>query len=136
MRTCNNLCEGKRMQGLFREAIRLAGQSLFVSAAPARQLAPGSVRRRELYATIELPNANDIGHLSMEADYNAASPMPIVFTFAGGVGVRENDRLEFDGYFYVLLNALPQTYQGVEMGIRCVGVRMLSSEVNEQRSGG
>ncbi len=123
MRISNNLSEGKRMQGLFREAIRLAGQPFFVTYAPGSRSAPGIARRRELYATLELPNANDIGHLSIEADYNAASPMPIVFTFAGGSGVRENDRLEFDGYEFILLNALPQTYQGVEIGIRCVGVR-------------
>jgi hypothetical protein len=60
----------------------------------------------------------------LEGDVNAESSVPVVFTFAGCSGVRENDRLEYNGFLYSLLNALPQTYQGVIMGIRCVGIRL------------
>ena len=114
--------EGRRLQQLFRDAIQRAGQEFRLQPSPARQAA-GQVART-LYATVETPNANDIGHIRIEGDRNAASPVPIVFTFAGGAGVHENDRVEYAGCLYVLLNALPQTFQGVELGIRCVGVRV------------
>lgn len=113
--------EGVRLQGLFREAIRQAGQPLRVTPSPGRAGAGDGVRT--LYATIETPNANDVGHLRIEGDLNAAAPAPVVFTFSGGSGVHENDRLEWQGFTYILLNALPQTYRGVVMGIRCVGIR-------------
>ena len=89
--------------------------------------APGrEARKRKLYGTIETPNANDIGHLRIEGGRNAASPQPLIFTFSGTSGIRENDRVRFAGTTYVLLNALPQTYAGVVVAVRCVGVRVSS----------
>jgi hypothetical protein len=114
--------EGERLQGLFREAIQRCGQPFVVTPSPAR-LAAGQAART-IYATVENPNANDVAHLRLEGDANLESPVPVIFTFAGGSGVQENDRLEHDGALYTLLNALPQTYQGVVMGIRCVGIRI------------
>src|SRR5580704_7050701 len=122
MRTESKTDEGERLQKVFREAIEQAGQPFVVTPSP-RRLADGKAART-LYATVETPNANDVGHLRLEGDLNAESPVPLIFTFAGTSGVRENDRLEFNGNLYSLLNALPQTYQGVVMGIRCVGIRL------------
>ena len=126
MRTSAGMLEAERLQGVFAESVGRCGQSFVVTPSPARS-AVGALPRT-LFACVEAPNANDIGHLRLEGDVNVDSPVPYVFTFAGTSGVRENDRLVFDGFVYMLLNALPQTYHGVVMGIRCVGVRMRAVE--------
>ena len=131
MRTDSTVKEAERLRELFREAIQQCGQSFVVTPSPAR-LAAGQAART-LFATVENPNANDVGHLRLEGDLNAESPVPVIFTFAGCSGVRENDRLEYNSYLYSLLNALPQTYQGVIMGIRCVGIRLRALK---EQSGG
>jgi len=131
MRTNTTVTEPERLQILFRDSIRRCGQPFVVTPSPAR-LATGQ-SPRTLFATVETPNANDVGHLRLEGDLNAESPVPVIFTFAGCSGVRENDRLEYNGYLYSLLNALPQPYHGVTMGIRCVGIRLRA--LNEQSGG-
>lgn len=130
MRLDANLDEGQRLQSLFCEAIRRAGQRFEVTPSPARAAAGQVVRT--LYATVETPNANDVGHLRLEGDLNAESPVPVIFTFAGSSGVRENDRLEYNDSLYSLLNALPQSYQGVVLGIRCVGIRIRAAHKRAQ----
>jgi hypothetical protein len=122
VRTNSTENEAERLRELFRDAIESCGQPFLVTPSPAR-LAEGQLGRT-LFATVENPNANDVGHLRLEGDLNAESPVPVIFTFAGSSGVRENDRLAYNGYLYSLLNALPQSYQGVVMGIRCVGIRL------------
>ncbi len=122
MRTNAIESEAERLRDLFRDAIEGCGQPFLVTPSPAR-LAHGQPCRT-LFATVENPNANDVGHLRLEGDFNAENPAPVIFTFSGTSGVRENDRLEYNGYLYSLLNALPQTYQGVILGIRCVGIRL------------
>ena len=65
------------------------------------------------------------GTFGWRAISNAESPVPVIFTFAGCSGVRRGmTELAYNGYLYSLLNALPQSYQGVIMGIRCVGIRL------------
>src|SRR5580700_4700501 len=115
MRTNSTENEAERLRELFSDAIHRCGQPFVVNPSPAR-LADGQTQRT-LFATVENPNANDVGHLRLEGDLNAESPVPVIFTFSGNSGVRENDRLAYNGYLYSLLNALPQTYQGVIMGI-------------------
>ena len=121
MRTQSSQEEGPRLQSAIGQAVERSGQQLMVTPSPTR--AASGMRARWLYALIEPPNANDVGHIRVENDLNAASPMPLIFTFAGGSGVRENDRVGFNGFTYVLFNALPQIFQGVVVGIRCVGLR-------------
>ena len=127
MRRYSDRSEGERLQQQFCKAIRRSGQLFLVTPSPQR--AATGHRERTLFATVELPNANDIGHLSLEGGLNIASPMPVIFTFASSSGVQENDRLTYNGFRYVLLNALAQTYQGYVMGIRCVGIRVGPVEI-------
>ena len=114
--------EAGGLQQRFYELLLRCGQPVTLEPSPARSRAEGS-ENRTVFALIEPPNANDVGHLKIEGDRNALSPKPLIFTFGGATGVQENDRVVFDGERYVLLNALPQYFRTLPMGIRCVGIR-------------
>jgi hypothetical protein len=123
--------EALSLQARFEETLRRCGTLVTLHPSPAR-FANGALKRT-VFALIEPPNANDIGHLKVEGDRNALSPAPLIFTFGGSSGVLENDRVEMDADIYVLLNALPQSFKGQKMGVRCVGIRRESPAADAQQ---
>lgn len=112
---------GSYLAELTAAQIARTGQMLTVTPSQARLNA--GERPFAAMAIIEPPDARDVARLQASGVTNVANADAHVFSFAGDSGVRETDTVVYNGFVYELFSAPPDPMNGVNLNIRCVGMR-------------